>query len=468
MTFKNIKFDDSVVMRSFARVAKEKKLIIESEKKDIVKTAKNNLFYPTNNFQENIIKLCEGLRVKGFSKLAEDLESNFLNYKKAENLYNAIKETGEDLVDEAHPDGSHTVEDVEGDAVVETIVDQKSKIEKVVNKKPTGKLAARQQEKKNKISLAQPAAPEAASFDAETLREKRKKIHNIILGNVRDTVNKLIQISEQIDKDIRPKEFKDSGLLGTSFTKSLKSLVERDMFGLSKVESLEKDLSDDLDESIKNKDSFKKIINDVIEIIDNMINFIKNDNTKVIEKAKESYIFRIEEFKKYLLNTSKLLEDNVYNTIDKLPTPIQKEFSSEYIVNNYLINYSKGLLTINAKIHDYFSKIKNLQKTQQIKDKYKEKLLNLLKYTTALIKIFDNIKSNYMSPIRTIKLEDIKNDFIQQINTSTDLSDVKIYLIPTEKWNNLEDFNAYINKDIFDNLNNYLTTKDKQVLDSVQ
>jgi hypothetical protein len=64
-----------------------------------------------------------------------------MEYKRASSLYQTSKETGEDVVDQAHPKGSHEISNVEGDAVVETILDQHLKILTVVNKKPTGKLA---------------------------------------------------------------------------------------------------------------------------------------------------------------------------------------------------------------------------------------------------------------------------------------------------------------------------------------
>jgi hypothetical protein len=57
-------------------------------------------------------------------------------------LYETTKEKGEDLVDAAHPKGSHKLEGVDGDATVETILDQHSKIVDIINKKPTGKLAS--------------------------------------------------------------------------------------------------------------------------------------------------------------------------------------------------------------------------------------------------------------------------------------------------------------------------------------
>ena len=138
MTYKHIKFGDSEVMRSFERVSVTKGLV--KNEPQIEKKASNNLNF-SENFSENILKLCESLRDNGLDTFASELENNFLNYKKAQTLYNTSKEKGEDLINAAHPDGSHELKDVEGDSVIETIIDKKEKMMKVINKNPTGKLS---------------------------------------------------------------------------------------------------------------------------------------------------------------------------------------------------------------------------------------------------------------------------------------------------------------------------------------
>jgi hypothetical protein len=143
MTFKHGKLDDSATMRSLIKVAHEKGLI--KDEPVLTKTAslqKKADYSPSSNLMENIIKLCTGLRGMGLDKFANDLESKFMEYKRANSLYETSKETGDDVVDQAHPQGSHKISDVEGDAVVETILDQHLKMVNVVNKKPTGKLAS--------------------------------------------------------------------------------------------------------------------------------------------------------------------------------------------------------------------------------------------------------------------------------------------------------------------------------------
>jgi len=143
MTFKHVKFEDSATMRSLIKVAYAKGLIKDDP--TLIKNSsleKKADYSPSFNLMENIIKLCAGLREQGMEKYANDLESKFMEYKKANSLYETSKETGEDIVDQAHPQGSHKVSDVDGDAIVETILDQHLKIVNVVNKKPTGKLSS--------------------------------------------------------------------------------------------------------------------------------------------------------------------------------------------------------------------------------------------------------------------------------------------------------------------------------------
>lgn len=140
MTLKHVKFEDSVTMRSLEKVAREKGWV---QSEPIEKTAKKKDDYSvTSNLTENVIKLCTGLRNSGFTKYADELESKFMAYKKATNMYDTTGEKGEDLVDAAHPHGSHKLEGVDGDSVIETILDQQLKDVEMVNKHPSGKLSS--------------------------------------------------------------------------------------------------------------------------------------------------------------------------------------------------------------------------------------------------------------------------------------------------------------------------------------
>jgi hypothetical protein len=158
MTFKHINFDDSFTMRSLERVARDKGWIHETPINKIAALQENDLSI-SNNLTENVMKLCAGLRASGMHKSAEEVELKFMIYKKAQTLYETSKEKGEDLVDEAHPKGSHKLSNIEGDSVIETIVDQHLAGIKLTEKKPTGKLASSDALKAVKNILAQAANP---------------------------------------------------------------------------------------------------------------------------------------------------------------------------------------------------------------------------------------------------------------------------------------------------------------------
>src|SRR5579885_1969993 len=112
MTFKHVKFEDSPTMRSLERVAKDNGWV--KEEPIVKEAARKENYKPSLALMDNIIKLCNGLRKVGMEKYADELENNFVNYKRAQTIYETSKEKGEDLVDAAHPQGSHKLEDVEG------------------------------------------------------------------------------------------------------------------------------------------------------------------------------------------------------------------------------------------------------------------------------------------------------------------------------------------------------------------
>lgn len=93
------------------------------------------------SFDEKMLKLCDELRSQGFSKQADALESKFVNYKSAaSSIYKTQKETGEDLLNSAHPGADPNVANGDlGD--VENLVSKHKKIVDIVNKQPTGKYA---------------------------------------------------------------------------------------------------------------------------------------------------------------------------------------------------------------------------------------------------------------------------------------------------------------------------------------
>lgn len=141
MTFKHVKFEDSIVMRSLEKVAKDKGLV---KSDPLHKTASKTLdITPTDNLTDNVLRLCAGLRAQGLVKHADEVETNYLNFKCAQTLYETSKEEGDDLVHAAHPKGSHKLDGVDSDeATFEDILDGHLKMVQVLEKKPTGKLSS--------------------------------------------------------------------------------------------------------------------------------------------------------------------------------------------------------------------------------------------------------------------------------------------------------------------------------------
>jgi len=168
-------------MKALEKLAQSKGLVKPEEAPK--KTAAKKLdLSPSENLLDNILRLSAGLRSQGFHKHADDLEKSYLQFKQADSLYETSKETGDDLVDQAHPKGSHKLEGVEGDAVVETIVDAKKKIEEIANKKPTGKLTtASAILNAVKVILAQDNTEEAATkFFVGMINEATGVINSIL------------------------------------------------------------------------------------------------------------------------------------------------------------------------------------------------------------------------------------------------------------------------------------------------
>lgn len=170
MTFKHTKFD-SPTLRALEKIAVEKGLVKPEPLQKKAAVTKKADYTPSVNLMENIFKLCAGLRDNGLKKEADEIETNYLNYKRAQTLYETSKETGEDLVHDAHPKGSHKLEGVEGnEAVVEDILDQHLKIVEMVSKKPTGKLSTAQiiSEVKRSLGETPPAPPPPPVADEST------------------------------------------------------------------------------------------------------------------------------------------------------------------------------------------------------------------------------------------------------------------------------------------------------------
>ena len=141
MTYKHVKFQDSETMRSLVKIAHQKGMIApESSVEKALKSASAKPALDlsvTDSVQENLLKLCAGLRAAGLTTYANKIEGHIATIKFAETaaLYDVSGETGEDLMDEAHPEGAVEVADADdGHGVVDTKPSAHQKLLDIVTK----------------------------------------------------------------------------------------------------------------------------------------------------------------------------------------------------------------------------------------------------------------------------------------------------------------------------------------------
>lgn len=103
------KKDQLDTFQSMMKIAYDKGLIkkessVEMAVKKLASKSKALDLSPTESVEQNLLKLCAGLRSKGFDQYADAVEEKIALIKSAEvHLYRAIDEDGEDLLQFAHP-----------------------------------------------------------------------------------------------------------------------------------------------------------------------------------------------------------------------------------------------------------------------------------------------------------------------------------------------------------------------------
>jgi len=134
-------FLDSEIMRSLETVAIKRGLITPDP---IKKEASSKDLKTSDDLHDDLINLVSLLKNRGYEKEANLLEDKIHIHKMAEtHLYNTHDETGEDLIDFAHPDGDFEVAPSKDDyGKVETVLSTQKKIIEKIHKIPTGKYAA--------------------------------------------------------------------------------------------------------------------------------------------------------------------------------------------------------------------------------------------------------------------------------------------------------------------------------------
>lgn len=140
----------------------------------------------TGDLLQDLCKLADGLRAKGFDQQANTLERNILIYKSASsNLYDVTGETGDDLLDFAHPEGDVTVVGEGELAKVETQKGTAKKVREIAEKAPTGKAGS-----KSEPGLVRQAqgfwTPEGEGDFTASPKALSQKAVNSIFGRIGD------------------------------------------------------------------------------------------------------------------------------------------------------------------------------------------------------------------------------------------------------------------------------------------
>ncbi len=140
MTFKHITYGERVVMRSFEKVARERNIFGPDP---IVKEASVESYESTNDLLSDMLHLAYGLKDKGFVTEANSLEDRIFEHKQAAKaVEKAVKDEGEKMLEDAHPEGDVEVAPSKGGyGKMLTQKTTQDEIKRIINKMPTGKYA---------------------------------------------------------------------------------------------------------------------------------------------------------------------------------------------------------------------------------------------------------------------------------------------------------------------------------------
>ncbi len=136
-SMKNTRMNESKdLMRSLSAIAEKKGWM----KEEVVSVKKAS--FVSGNLLQDIMTLSSELRGKGFDTYANEIEANYFKFAKAESALYSNPDGNKEITN-AHPEGSVEL-DIEGDAVMETVIDRHLAMLDVVNKQPKGKLTTAQ------------------------------------------------------------------------------------------------------------------------------------------------------------------------------------------------------------------------------------------------------------------------------------------------------------------------------------
>lgn len=265
MTFKNIKFHESPVMRELERQEIRKN---PPKPEPVVKQASIKLeLDPNQEFFSQILSLGSLLRKKGFSKEADTLDEKCFLLKQAEtHLYRVFDQDGEDMLNFAHPEGDiMSFEAQQGLGKIETLQGVQKAMLDVVKKPATGKQT---RSTSDAVVLAAMALGliKTAEGEDEELRDQELENKNISQAN-----EKLKSFSELGNASITSLIEKINGIApinvnSVSSNQNYKSfLVDNKLVQMNNYEKFVKliNLSKQLNAAYLSSEEGQKTINDV-------------------------------------------------------------------------------------------------------------------------------------------------------------------------------------------------------------
>jgi len=326
--------------------------------------AKDNMLY------QNLLVLCSKLRKSGFDKYADNLEQKLAAFKLAEtSLYNVIDETGEDLINEAHPKGDvklFDAKDNHGD--VETILSQHEKIVDVVSTDPKKKVNKTASFKTSNAYTINDALQQARG-DISASFEDFKTAHSALLKSAREHREFL---------NIERFRFKGQTL---SIGPNITDILNRWTYNLNKI-------FNQLSNAVEKFKSAEGVAADISDILA----FIKLYNNK------------IESNKKYLNSSSYEMISTQINNLQS--TCIE----SIKIIENFQIT------TQTISPEDYLNEIK------KVKFNVEKQISNLSKYDTEFADIENKLPSNEKDALSYISK--IRNDLNKKLNSYINTNEI--------------------------------------------
>ncbi len=318
---------------------------------------------PTSNSLDNkIVSLCSRLKEQGFSKYAENIEERFMLFKNAgaTHLYRAHDEDGKDLIEFAHPEGDVKMDEEASDGLsdVETILSRHLKMVKVIQKEPTGKLAA-----KYFVELIKQAGDET-----------------IPLYQI---ANKFKYMADYIEKNILDKLPYGQKGQGSQFTQTANQWRE-----LCLTISNELMVNDELPEAqaiqmVKNRLQNNPIssqhaatinsVEDIDKLVNTLLNWFEDNNpvknAEVKKNLTKEAIVSAIALVAWIWNKTNTLNQGITNNVEILQNEIKDVISKPQITNNKLalskIREVEGSLT---KLLDFTKTYKTLSVSPSEKD----------------------------------------------------------------------------------------------------